>query len=91
MFLTNDETRPAGMAISRMGLKAISALMEVLRRGSPDVRWSVAQVLGGFAQECGDQRSIELLRVGANDPDPMVRENADYWLEEIGKAERNTS
>lgn len=87
--LRNDVSRPAGMAFHRMGVRSVPALTELLHQGNPEVRWSVTQVLGNFAQEFSDQRSIELLQVAANDPDPAVRENAEFWLEEIRKAEQH--
>lgn len=88
IFLRNDVSRQAaGMGFDRMGVKSVPALIELLEQGNPEVRLSVTQVLGGFAQDFSDQRSIELLQVAANDPDPAVRENAEFWLEEIRKAE----
>jgi HEAT repeat protein len=87
MCLKEDATRPAADGLSRMGLKATSALIELLRQGGPNVRWSAVQVLGNFAKEFGDRRSIELVQACVNDPDPEVRENAAFWLNDIGKGE----
>jgi HEAT repeat protein len=90
MFLSNDETRPAGMGFGKMGLKAVPALAEVLHQGCPEVRWSVIQVLGNFASDTGDQSCMEMLHKCAKDPDLYVRENAEYWLDEIMNPEPQT-
>jgi HEAT repeat protein len=59
------------------------ALQEVLRRGEGPVRWSAVQVLGNFAKHDRDARATQLLKQSLEDPDPEVRENARWWLEEI--------
>ncbi len=87
IYLSQDETRPAGMASHRMGPKAVPALIEVLRQGNAHVRHSVVNVLGGLAQDYGDKRCIELLQGCLNDPDPLVKKDAEFWLEELGRAE----
>jgi HEAT repeat protein len=84
MWLANDETRPAGMAFGRMGVQAIPAVESILESGSPEVRWSATQVLGNFAQDHGDKQSIGILYKCLADPDPSVRENARFWIDEIG-------
>jgi HEAT repeat protein len=86
MHSRHDATRPGGMAFRRLGLVSVPGLLDVLRRGNPAVRWSVVQVLGDFAEAFGDQRCIELLHDCRNDPDSMVRENTELWLNEISKA-----
>jgi HEAT repeat protein len=86
MYLSDDITRPVGMAFSRMGLKSVPALIEVLRKGSPHVRHSVVHVLGGFAKEAGDQQCLALLEKCRNDPDSTVRESAEHEIEEIRKS-----
>lgn len=87
MYLRNDPTRPAGMAFDRMGVQFVPVLIEILREGVPEVRWSVLQVLGGFAEKFGDERSIQTLEEARNDRDTEVRENAEFWLEEIRKVQ----
>jgi HEAT repeat protein len=83
LFLSNDATRPAADALSRMGIKVVPALMVALDQGNSHVRWSALQVLGNFAKDFGDERCIELLQAYANDPEHEVRENATFWLDEI--------
>jgi len=83
ILIKYDETRPAGDAFYRIGPKTVPALVDVLREGSTEARWCAVQVMGNFAQEYGDQRCIEMLREAMSDSDITVRENADYWLDEI--------
>jgi HEAT repeat protein len=83
MCLSNDVTRPAAMALRKLGLEALPAVEEVLRQGDADSRWSAMQVVGGFAEEYRDERCIELLQKCLQDADPSVRSDAAFWLEEI--------
>jgi HEAT repeat protein len=85
ILLSNDETRPAADALSRMGIKAVPALMVALDQGDSPVRWSALQVLGNLAKDFGDVGCIESLQAYANDPDAMVGDNTAFWLDEISQ------
>src|SRR5205823_11170429 len=78
IWLEDDVSRPAAMAIATLGLEALPAVEEALRRGNADVRHSAVNVLGDFATDHGDARSIALLRRSLDDPDPYVRADAEY-------------
>jgi HEAT repeat protein len=84
IWLGDDQKRPAVDAISKMGLKAFSAVEGVLKFGYPHARWSAVAVLGSFSQEFADVRSMELLQESLNDKDSDVRAHAEYWLQELG-------
>jgi HEAT repeat protein len=83
ILLHNDDTGAAATVFIRMGLKALPALTEALQQGSPVVRRSVLNVLGNFAEKFGDERCLQLLQAYAKDPDPVVREDVEFWLKEI--------
>lgn len=84
--LEHDPSRPGADALARMGLKALPAVKEVLRQGDAETRHSAVNVLGHFACEHGDARSVRLLRKSLHDPDPEVCEDAAWWLSEAGMA-----
>jgi HEAT repeat protein len=87
MLLSNDETRPAGSGLDRMGLKTVPALIGILHHCNPDVRVIVVDILGGFAKKFGDERCLELLKEFIQAPGLEVRKNAEYWLDEIMNSE----
>ncbi len=82
--LCNDE-RNIVLAFLRMGIKTVPVLTELLHQDNAEIRWAVTQVLGNFAQDFGDQRSLGLLQEAANDPDSSVRENVECWLKDISE------
>jgi HEAT repeat protein len=85
MALAQDATRPADNALSEFGLAAMSAVEELYRTGPPATRCSATDDAGHMATKegCYD-RCIALLRTACDDLDPYVRENAEYWLSELG-------
>ena len=83
LLVLNDDTLPAGNALSRMGPKIVPTLADLLRDGNANVRLTIVNVIGGFATDYGDQHCVEMLKRCRNDPDTGVRENAEYWLSEI--------
>lgn len=80
MLRLEDASRPAAYALARLGLQSIPTLERLLADSNACVRLSVVNVLGGFAEEVHDPRSIELLRSIAGDPDEHVRTDVAYWL-----------
>jgi HEAT repeat protein len=88
MWPEHDETRPAAEAISKLGVKTLPAVEKVHRGGDVELRREAVNVIGGFAKNDGNKRAIKLLRASLNDPDSIVREDARYWLEEIGIMQR---
>jgi HEAT repeat protein len=86
MLLANDETRPAGMAFYRLGPRTVPVLKDVFNTGDEQARLVVVNVVGGFAKDFGDTDSIAILKVAAVDPDPLVRADAQFWLDEIANS-----
>lgn len=83
VFLAHDPSRPGALGFSQIGLKTVPVLEELLRNGDPRVRQRAINVIGGFANDHEDTHCIELLESCANDSDPIIRAEAEFWLEEI--------
>ncbi len=86
MWLLDDVSRPAAMALSRLGPVTLPAIEDVLVDANADLRHSAVNVVGQFAKQYGDERSMELVRGFADDSDSAVRADAEYWLEEAARA-----
>ncbi len=72
----------AAAALTRMGGRAATALLERLRATTPEVRGAVVEVLG----EIGDRSSAPSLSELLDDPDTNVRSAAAEALGKIGGA-----
>jgi len=82
MWMMNDASRPAAMALSQLGPITLPAIEEVLVDANADLRHSAVNVIGQFVEQFGDERSMVLLRGFAEDPESDVRADAEFWLEE---------
>jgi HEAT repeat protein len=80
LLLLHDETRPAGMAFSRIGIRALPTLKQALTSDVSDVRHIAVNVIGGFAEDFGNDECLYLLQAHTKDPDPDVRSDAKFWL-----------
>jgi HEAT repeat protein len=80
----NHEDWPAFYAFSKWGRPAIPVMEELLRESDPALRHGALNVLGGFAQEYADAHCVQLVRSCLQDPEPSIRSDAHYWLEELG-------
>jgi HEAT repeat protein len=84
----DDETRPAGIALSRMGPSIAPRLDVALRSADQNARVTAVNVLGGFADTYRDPTSIAILTSLLADEDEYIRGEAKWWLEE-GFADRD--
>lgn len=80
----NHEDWPAFYAFSKLGRPAIPAMEELLREPHPALRHGALDVLGGLAKEDRDGHCLELVRACLQDPEPIIRSDARYWLESSG-------
>jgi HEAT repeat protein len=83
--LENDEISgvrwKAAVALSKIGVPAVAALIGALRHEDDDVRWKAAIALG----EIGDPRAINPLLLLLCDDDRFVKSRAAYALSMIGE------
>ena len=86
MFLVGDYTRPASMAFARIGLSALPSMKKALKNRRAKIRQWAIDMVGHFAEEFGDPECMGLLRKFCKDPNAGVRNEAEFWLKEIGDA-----
>jgi HEAT repeat protein len=82
ILLLEDETRPAGMGLARLGISVVPALENVFGSAGAVARWVIVQIIGDLAVETRDSVCLKFLQRAQADPDPQVRENVEFWLDE---------
>ena len=84
LWMLEDESRPAAMALCRWGEEALEAVALGLGHASAGIRLDALYVLGHIATP----KALAMIESRLDDSDSEVREEAKYWMESHGAVAR---